>query len=351
MQKEGINKLFNRVFEKLILYAKESYLRTVFVASALVIFGVPLLGYLQNQVRQIPYIWIVQQIYFFLTKNLTPLDFILIILLLSSFFCSWLLRQEFLKTRLIKELLGTDLRSWSIPTNSGWSIQNCEGYLGKMLAITSSPRPGTLKEAFSWYDYEISFQAKFGTTNNAGDDNFNVVLRSENYLSGVVIQFSEKYMRPYLLYEGKMILDKASERQLPTILPKNDWINFRISVTGNDVEILAGGYKLLYIIPSRKFTINQETFDAPGQKSFYDLENSEANLLEKKSVENMQWQKYQKLPEGEEKTKAGDDWLKLYRALPKEVQINLEYQKGSLGFMTTTPNSSSYFRKLIVKKM
>jgi hypothetical protein len=351
MYKEGINRLINRVFEKIVLYAKESYPRTVIVTFTLIIFGVPLLGYLQNQVRQIPYLRIAQQIYFFLTKNLNTLDTILILSLLASFFCSWRLWQELLKTRLIKELLSNDLRSWSIPTNSGWSIQDCQGYLGKMLAITSSPRPGTLKEAFSWYDYEITFQVRFGTTGNQGNENFNVVLRSENYLNGVVIQFSEKYMRPYLLYEGKMIFDKASERQLPTILPKNDWINFKISLRGNDVEILAEGYKLLYIIPSRRFTIDQETFDTQRQKSLIDLENSENSLSNKKSVENQQWETYQKLPEGEEKTKAGDSWLKLYRDLPKEVQINLEYQKGSFGFMTTDPVSSTYFRKLIVKKI
>lgn len=258
--------------------------------------------------------------------------------------------KSIMTTKIINERFRDNLNRWSIPLGSGWTIQkNIEGP-GKVLSVTKSRFPGTLKETYSWYDYEVSFQAWMKQTNDDKQyENIGIVVRAENNLNGVLLQVTKTHFRPFLIQNSNFILDSNGVEQLPTILNYDEWIPIKILVSGNYVTLSTQYFRINYKIPTLTLTIE------PTQLYFkpeIDLKDLEANHKENKMRWDNFWKRYRENQNETNlnvKLKKDTELNEEFGKMPKTESFNLEFQKGSIGFRQDG-NEQTYFRNLKVKK-
>lgn len=341
------SKLASKFFQNVYLWANESYLRTFLVLFIFFVFGLPLVEYLQELVRTIPYYQIGQDIFKFFYNNFSLSDYIVSILFILTAVFLLKIYSEFQKMYVIFENFDDDLSRWSVPLNSVWTIQKCIDGLGKMLSVTNSFYPGILKETFSWYDYEIRFQVRLSKDTPVQLQLFSLVIRSENSLNGILLQITSNHFNPHLLYNGTYILDKNSFQQLPTILPVEEWIMVRVIVKGNNVDILFAGYRIQYKIPTK--VLNVESGVLYSGVDLTELEERHKKIEVSKETIS----KYiNEINAADESKKAGliSDLDAYLKEVPSFSSITLEYQKGSIGFRQSN-QEHAYFRYLRVKKI
>jgi len=338
-------KLFSKVFEKIYLWAMESVFRSVIVLIVLIIFGIPLIAYLQEIVKNFPYIQIVQNLITFIKENFELFDYIYFPLFILIII--WLAFQykEINKTKATSDSFKTDLNKWNFQSGSGWTIQKCTNAIGNMLSVTNSNYPGTLKSVYSWYDYDISFLAKIGKQNSDELQNLGVFVRSENNLNGVMLQITKTHVRPHLLYEGTYILD--SEIQLPTVLKEEDWIKVRLIVKGNEIELWLFGHKILYKIPNEVINVDNNKLGRTIALKDARKSHDEIDKLQIKAI-NL-YQESRSEASKDEKEKKFKEAKRIFDSIPAYTKIILEYQKGSVGFRQAG-DEHSFYRNVVVKK-
>jgi len=348
---DNLSSLVSRATKDIILWAKESYLRTVLVVFFGIVLLPVLIGYLQDVVRTIPYIAITLNIVGFFNKNFKLTDYIFTLFFILTSIFIYYFYQQIKNTSCITENFDKDLNGWNFRFGYGWTIQNASGLRGKMLSVTNSDFPGTLKAAYGWYDYEITFQAKIDSKLEKSKENFTVFIRSENNLNGVMFQISPIEVRPHLLYNGIFILDTKNNFPLPTELKRGDWVDVKIIVSGNNVNIWINNYKLQqYIIPTRVFNTVPNSTLTETQTTIENLEKKNEEVEKKEKLADEAFKKFIKTPAGPEKDAAKQEVLKVYQDIPSYSRVILEYPKGSVGFRQVA-GEHAYFRKLKVKKI
>lgn len=344
---KGFSILNERLLKNLILWAKESYLRTLLVFLTLLIIGIPLIQYLQNEVKKIPTLLlsVSNTVVTFANNNLSIPDYFFLITIIALFFIILVIYKKLEKTKIITDSFNRQLNGWAIPLGSGWTIQPCTDALGYMLSVTNSIFPGILKEAFGWYDYEITFLTKINSKVKAGRQNFSVIVRSENNFNGVMLQVTSTHLRPHLLYNGTYILDTEKDEQLPTVLPSSVWIPVKILVVGNNIDLWIYNHKLNYKIPTKIYDVENTLLTSGQTLTINKLEES------KRKIEN-RWMKLveiNKMPSSQNKFSEQDKLVKDLTDNPSS-KVLLEFQKGSVGFREWG-EEHAYFRNLKVKKI
>ncbi len=341
--------LVSKILKSIILWAKESYIKSLLVITIAVVAGIPLIEYLQTLIKSLPYLQAIQMAISFLQNNFTIADYLLYFSIIILSFITLTIYRQVLKTRIISEKFNSNLSNWSIPVEAGWTIQTCMDALGKMLCINNSPYPGTLKESYGWYDYEVTFLVKFDEKSDKSTDNFSITVRAENNHNGIVFRVSKTHFSPYLLNNGTYIFDNESHQQLPTVLSNQDWIPIKISVKGNNAEIWIYNFKIQYKIPTLVCSVENQLLSEINLtmdriKSSRDKVSTETNkIIEKIS------QKFG-LKEEIKKNQLQSEIDELIKNMTPSTKIVLDYQKGSIGFGEAN-NTRTYYRNLIVKKI
>lgn len=341
-----ISSLTNQLTEKVVLWAKESIFRVFIVLFVVYIVFFPIAQYLQELIRSLPYFSSLLILSVFIQRNFTLQNLLILLFIMILLLLYLILRRKIESTVKIGEEFKNDLNAWGLPLNSSWVRQKCKDYLGNMLRVSNSVMPGTLKETYSWYDYEMSFWVKMDENVNKG---FGFAVRVEDSSKAIIFQITHNRFVPFLLQNGSLIRDEDNEEDLTLMLDEQEWAKVKVIVKGNLVEININGNKIIYKIPSGSY--NVESFYVSGYEITLreikrrDGENKSRinQLLEQnKEIEDM--------PEGEAKTEARNKFSDELTKLPATTRVILDYQKGAVGFRTEM-NQTSYYRKLFVRKI
>ncbi len=345
MENNEVKILFSKVFKNIGLWASQSYTRALFVLLILTIFGIPLIGYLQKLVNEFPYAKTANSIVGFFQTNFKSIDYLLTGLFLLYGFSIYYIYRQFVNSKVIKEDFGAGLNNWAIPMDSSWTTQKCGDTLGKMLSVTNSAYPGTLKGAYGWYDYEISFWAKIDKDTHKDRQNFSLAIRSESNFNGIMLQITKSHIRPHFLYNGTFIVDNENTQQLPTILKPNEWIKVKVFVQGNNVDIFIDDYKVQYKIPTKVFDVENKVM-SKGTISLEEIEESHNQIKAKHN----QVLDILAMPESPARDEAIKTIEPIMNSIPPFTRVIFEYQKGSIGFRESG-SECAHFRDLRVKKI
>lgn len=345
-----LQSLISKTFKKLYLWGSESTYKSLLLLAVIFIFGVPLIGFLQNKVIYFPYKSSFDTLISFFQNNFNLAYYIIFASFLITFSLLFYVLRKLNSFNIIKDNFEFDLSKWGIPLSSSWTLHKCEDVLGKMLRITKSQFPATLKGANAWFDYLFSFYAKIDNDVPKINQKIGIIVRSENNVNGIMLQFEKDYFRPHLLFNGTYFLDSEQDQQLPTILPINEWIKFEVFVKGTNIEIEFEGYKIHYRIPTKDYAVE----DYLVSKDRTTLKDLEANS---KIVSSKQTELYKKIDEylalkvdDPNRSKKYEEFDKLRKAMPSTSKITFDYQKGSVGFRESGIEKI-FVRNVIVKKI
>ncbi len=347
MQKE-FESLFKKIFNPIIIRVKESWPKSLFFLGFIYVVVVPFLNYIQRLVVEFPYDETLVSIVNFVRSNFRVFDYVVTIFIIFISGALVYLAGQLKKTRVIKEKFDKNLNRWSIPTKSAWTIQECEDKPGKMLSVTNSREPGTLKEIYGWFDYEITllFKMKAIKKNKKGAS-FSILVRSENNSNGILLQLNTEKFKQFILHDGVYIQDGNGSR-LPSVLETDKWYPVKISVFGDNIDVRVAGYKLQqYAIRTKTFTVEKSVFKRQERKG-------EAIMLEriissdqkiKKALDK--WIRLYRNKNEKGKTKEEKAWEKYSKI--DSSQLTFEYQKGTVGFRAID-EQQTFIKDLIVNK-
>ena len=337
MDNDETKRIYSKIFKNISIWASQTYKRSLIMVFFLLVLGVPLIVYLQSLVTNFKYIVVSLAIFSFLQKTFNLSNYLIGIGFLIVGIILYKIFRMINNTRVIKDNFGNGLNGWAVPLDASWTTQRCIDKLGKMLSVTNSDYPGILKEAYWWYDYEISFETKIEKTHRS--QNFTVVIRSESNFDGVMLQITRTHLRPHFIYNGTFIRDAEAEEQLPTILPLDEWIKVKLIVKGKDVDMYIDGYKLQYKIPTKVFEVTNDILSR-GSVTIDDLEDNQKELTTIKDILSM--------PESPAKVVAMQTISAT--SIPPYSKIILEYQKGSVGFREAG-REKAHFRDFEIKRI
>lgn len=335
MDNTEIKSLFSKVFRTPYLWAVQSYKRSLFVLFIFVVIGVPIIQFLQDLIKYAPYLEITAAIITFLVSlsfNVHILAVLFTIILIWLFYLSLVHKRS----SVIQDKFEKELNHWAIPLNAGWTIQRCTDRLGRMLSVTNSDYPGTLKAAYSWYDYEITFLAKMDDGVAPERQNFSFVVRSEDNYNGVMFQITRTHVYPHLLYNSTYIKDTENDQRLPTVLSSGDWINVRVVVLGSVVEIYLDRFKTSYKIPSLVINYGRSDLLARGSVNLKEVQDVNTTVAEKYS----RISSILRMASSPAKEEAMKTIGNIFDEINKDSsgysvsysKVLLEYQRGSVGF-------------------
>lgn len=344
-----ISSLTNRFTSVIVLWAKESYIRIALVLFISYVLLFPLAQYFQDLIKKIPYWYLLTSFTNFIYETLSLKDLILLLVLLLLLLGYLFLWRKFTETINIEDEFKYELTNWSIPLYSSWVRQKCKDYWGNMLRIKNSKFPGTLKGAYSWYDYEMSFSAKMDSVDQ--QKGFGFAVRIEDSSNAIIFQITNNKFIPFLLYNGTLIRDTDNEEDLPVILDENEWSRVKVLVKGNIVEInIRGSNKFIYKIPAESFNVPNILMAGFSNPNLSELRQKHQEQRAKLSQLLDRDTQINKMPEGPDKEVAKQQWNNDLSQLPQTTRITFDYQKGSVG-LRTDDNQVSYYRKLTVKKI
>ncbi len=327
--KSQIDIFLSDFFKFVFLWAKESFLKSIMTVVLLIVLVPPIINQMHKVVLNFPYVYLFTLVGNFFYYNFTLSDYIIMLFVLLLFYYVHRLQTDISRSKQISDNFSKDLNLWNIPLNSAWSIQDCRDYLGKMLSISESSYPGTLKGAYGWYDYELTFLAKIPKSKNPS---INILVRSENNSNGIRLCFSKKKFSPYIFFESKYYLDDTQEEKLPIILENDRWYKFRITVKGGSIETTILNQSILYKIYSRPYLVEEAKFFM--HNSITDISRSDKSVRDSFNAWNKQYSLAQKIAHSDpnfaiEIEKANQ----LLSDIPKFKNIAFDYHKGSIGFM------------------
>lgn len=345
MENEEIKKLYSRVLKGLSLWAAQSFRNSLLVVFILLIIGIPIITTLQDLVKTFPYLSVTYSILDFINSNYRTDYFLLFLTILIIFILIANLFKNLQNNNMITDNFTKGLYGWAIPTDSDWTMRDCGDVPGKMLTVYNSVYPGTLKGAYWWYDYEVSFHTKIDKdTRNRSGQSFNVVVRSESNFNGIILKISKTDFQPYFLYDGTMIKDTDGHQKLPTILSDGEWIKVKLIVKGNNIDILINDYDLQYKIPTKVFDKVEISVLSKDLVNIEEIENSNNQILNAIEILNMQESAAKK-----EAMKTIKSFLS-NNLIPPYTKVILEYQKGSVGFMEEG-REKAHFRDFRIKRI
>ncbi|OGG14029.1 hypothetical protein A2773_05775 [Candidatus Gottesmanbacteria bacterium RIFCSPHIGHO2_01_FULL_39_10] len=348
-----IKSLFSKVFRTPYLWAVQSYKRSLFVLFMFVIIGIPIIQYLQDLVKHGSYLEIIASIITFLS-SLSPVVHALAVLFTGIFIWLFYLSLVHKKSKIVQDKFEKELNHWAIPLNAGWTIQRCTDRLGRMLSVTNSDFPGTLKASYSWYDYEVSFLAKMDDGVAPERQNFAFIVRSEDNYNGVMFQITKTHVYPHLLYNSTYIKDTENDQRLPTVLSSGDWINVRVVVLGNIVEIYLDRFRASYKIPSLVINYGRSDLLARGSVNLKEIQDVNATVTEKYS----RISSILRMAPSPAKEEAMKTIGNIFDEINKDSsgysvsysKVLLEYQKGSVGFRESGPEHA-FFKDFKIKRI
>lgn len=218
-----------------------------------------------------------------------------------------------------------------------------------MLSVTNSEYPGTIKDLYSWYDYEAFFDAKIIKKKKCPTPNFSFVIRSDNNLNGLLFKVGLKKIEPYFLYNGTYIADDRGVIELPRILQTNYWHKVIIKVEGNMVTINIDEYKTYYNIKTIVVPWVEDKLmkHANNLSEIYENNKKLDEIFDKYVNDH---EKMTKMSDGPDKVKESLRLNEVIRDFPTTTKVVLDYPKGSFGFRESK-KEKAYFRKLIIKKI
>jgi len=343
--------LCSKLLKKPFLWAKDNSIRAGIVILLVLIILVPWIEMLQDLIKGLPYSIIFNNIFNFFYK--IPLLWYLVAILFILFFI-WIrhLSKEVRKTSLIEDKLNdATFNKWSIPLDSGWTIQKCEDFdeskLGNMLSVTNSEYSGTLKGAYGWYDYEFSFLTKIDKDIDGKNQNFSVVVRSEDNLNGVMLQITKTHLYPHLLFNGSFIKDTDSDAKLPTVLKEGNWYKVKIKVTGNNIDIYIDNYQVRYKIPNKILTVENRFLRKTS--TLRELIRSDEDIKSKESDAYKLLDTFYSLPKDQRTEEKREEMNQKFKDIPPSTKVVLDFQKGSVGFRESGPEHA-YFKDIMIKK-
>ncbi len=353
MYKE-LETLYERVLKPIVIRIKESWVKSVIFIILIYVVVMPLLDATKYFFITYPYGKTYNSIILLLKTNLRIYDYFTsgyFVLSLGLFFYFF---KQLQKATIFRENFKKELNSWSIPTDSAWTIQKCSDKPGKMLSVTNSAQAGTLKEIYQWFDYEITllFKMKGVAVGEVAKD-CSVLVRAENNSNGILMKITTEEFQPYILFNGSYILDDDNVKRLPTVLETDVWHPLKISVKGDNVDITVAGYKLhQYRIQTKNFFVEEKIINKIGSLRLKEIIESDLNIngfLNKWYGALDDWRNEKN---EEEKRRLGivqeEAWQE-YKKI-KYQKITFEYQKGSIGFRAVDLQQT-YFKDLVVKKI
>lgn len=343
-----LTSLTGKFTSKVALWAKESYLRVFVVLFIIYVLIFPLAEYLQGIIKRIPYLYLLTIISNFVYKELSIKDLLFLLFFLLFLLGFLRLRSKLSENVKIMEEFKYELTNWSIPLYAKWVRQKCKDFWGNMLRIESSLFPGTLKGAYSWYDYEMSFFVKGEEKKDSSE--FGFAVRVEDSSNAVIFQVTNNKVIPYLLYNGTFIHDIDNEEELPMVLDEDEWVKVKAIVKGNLVEINIGGNKIIYKIPSESYNVDNILLSGFRNPTLREIRRKDQERSDKLNQLIQRSDKIDSMQEGPEKENAHRQWSIDINNLPATTRITLDYQKGSIGLRTEL-KQIAYYRKLTVKKI
>lgn len=329
-----------------------SFVFVVFIYAVLV----PLLDYLKHLVVNFSYSSVYFSVYNFLSNNLRLTDYLFLILLLLIFSFLAYFYKQLAKTSIVKDSFDSkNLNKWSIPTDAGWTIQDCDDAPGRMLSITNTSEPGTLKDIYGWFDYEISFLCQLKSSPLKSQKNsISIFVRTESSKNGIMLELDQEKFNPFILHDGIYIQDAEGSSRLPTMLELNKWYPVKIVVSGDCIDITVANYRLQqYRIQTRTFSVEKKVLNNfPEEPTLKDIIASDIRV--NKSFRT--WlDLFNKSGKEEDPAKKADlvtqersAW-KAYTDLDRTPLV-LEHQKGSVGFRAIGQMHTN-IKNVVVKKL
>ena len=344
--------LFTKLFKHVSIWGSESILKSSLILAIIFIVGIPFIQGSQNLVKKLPYLEILNKFFTFLLSTAIK-DYFIALFFLISFLLIYELYLKYRGTQEVKDNFKRGLSKWAIPQNSGWTIQKSIDYskLGKMLSVTNSGFPGILKDAYTWYDYEMQFKALIPKDINHDKQNFTFVVRAEDNYNGVMFQVTKTHINPHLIYDSTFIRDIESNLPLPTILKTNSWISVKVRVNGDQVDIFIDDFKVGYRISSnilnfvRKDLLSMTADLSDLKKSNAEMESALDDLSTAQKIEDDSRREFE-VKQAREKL---DSYIRA--AGPAGfTKVILEYQKGTVGFRESG-TEKSYIKDFRLKKI
>lgn len=344
--------LFSKLFTRLSIWASESSLRSALVLLFLFIFVWPFLFFLQKEAEKFPYILMLKTIFKALFIISTR-DFIISLLFIIYFLLIYELYTKYKESRVVEDSFKNGLSKWAVPQGAGWTVQYSIIYqkLGKMLAVTNSFYPGLLKEAYTWYDYELQFKALIPSNEHESKENLTFFVRAEDNYNGVMFQVTKTHIKPHLLYDSTYIRDTENDISLPTILDTNVWNKIKVRVIGDEVTITINDFKLMYKIHShifnfvRKDLLQQTVLLSDLKRGNEEMKSALEDLIRARQAPNDSRREFE-IAKAQEKF---DRYVDAAGAAGF-TKVILEYQKGSVGFRESD-FEKAYFKDFKLKKI
>lgn len=348
-----IKSLFSKVLRYLSVWGSDSFFKSAIILFLIFIVGWPLIQFFQSLVWNYPYLKTINNIKLFLFEIKTS-TYLIIFLFLLCFFFIYKLYIKYKDTKIVKDNFTKGLSRWAIPQGSGWTIQESIDYekLGKMLSVSNSFFPGILKEAYTWYDYNMEFKILIPKEIDENNQNFSFIVRAEDNYNGIMFQVSKTYLQPYLLYDSAYIRDGDNYLPLPTILKTNTWINVKVRVSGDEITLFINDFKLNYKIHSyifsfvRKDLLSQQPINLSDlKKSTEEMESAIKGLTDAQKLTDNVRKRFE-IKKAQEKL---DKYIEA--AGPTGfAKVIIEYQKGTVGFVESG-NEKIYVKDFILKKI
>lgn len=372
----NISKLIVFFVGKVELFAKRNPYYSLFIFFSLLFFGPPLLTKIYNIIESFPYIELLLGIISLYKNNFSSVDSLLFILWFFVAAAVVILVINNINSKSITDYFNKGLSKWSMPLKSHWHIQSSEkyDYLGKMLVVTDTSAPGLLKGAFNWYDYEFMFKAMI--PNDSTNHNVGFFVRAEDGNNGIFLQVRRDTLVPHYYYEGTYIIDSKRSIKLQSILPLDNWIQFKIKVKGDVVIIKINEEEIYFQIRAYTFfgikkedmyrDIDLENLEVQQRKigeMFDDIKDKDGQIERIKSLEeenkvdpeisDEQRKNRKKVledvrkdiqKEREKLSNQIDDIAK------SSIRVNLEYHRGSVGFRESG-SEVTFFKEVILRRL
>jgi hypothetical protein len=350
------NSLISRVVEQSELYARERPIKGLILFLFILVFGLPVLETSQQFVKEFPYITAFNTSLAFYNTYFTASDTFLLILVVILGLLILLIQNKLNRSRQIIDDFKANLSKWSIPMGDSWYTTISTGSTGKMLVVSTSNFPGLLKGAFGWYDYLLTFKGRI--PEDSLERRMGVFIRAKDSSNGILLQMTENEFIPRYLYDGHYIIDNTQRTALTTKLPVGSWVNYSVKVTGNKVLLRFEGQEVHFTIKDYNFSfISRSALFGNADILKLETENNSNNRLFNQYLDKMEkFHNLQNNPESSEQEifNAQKDqeeaWEKFNKKTQNSIQINLEYNNGSVGF-GKVKNASINVREVKLTKL
>jgi hypothetical protein len=334
MIKDFMQKVSAKWGDRLVLWVQEKAYRTIAVLISLTLFSTIfalVIKFIKVEHIKMAVSFTKELIYVIFSPNIIIIFILFFVVLSILIYLCWIgYSSKNISIKINDKIKPEDyFLIDSRSSNSGWSyLEDKDTPFAKVLSITSADLPGYLKKGAEWYDYEFSFKAKIKTSN------FTFAIRVKDWGNCIFFQCSEKSIYPHLVIDGVRI-KHFKDISLPLELPKEEWIDVKVVVRGNRVEIGVFGMSKEFTIPSfSKYVYLSGISDT---MEYNDVERMDNEILAIMGNLN-KMRKSRGLEENDDDEKLVEDVIK--RVVEKEkvefdkgvLPLSSSFERGSVGF-------------------